>query len=272
MVYKMISCKSIIAKIIADLGLDENKIKISDWVEWIGEAVSKIGSISQKKHKVKVIPIKGYQCKLPCDLEQLDMVAYSDNGQIWQLTKKTTNGFGLSKKEQEYLSIYGQSLIIKEDLGKCENINNSDVPALFTQKVSSLQNNNNVEYDTKPGYLLFNTENGFAKISYYAEYTDDEGMPLIPDLASYSEAIYWYVVMKLLYIEYFTGRKPQHLYYDAKRSWNFYRQQAYAESLMPNTNEIENIKNTWHTLVPEFDESATFFNNLGNEQIIYNHN
>ena len=115
MIYKMVTSKSIIAKVIADLGLDEDKIKISDISEWIGEAVSKIGSVSQKKHKVKVIPIKGYQCKLPCDLEQLDMVAYSDNGQVWQLTKKTTNGFGLSKKEQEYGSLYGQSLIIKED-------------------------------------------------------------------------------------------------------------------------------------------------------------
>ena len=119
---------------------------------------------------------------------------------------------------------------------------------------------------------LTNVAEGYIKLSYFAEYTDDEGMPMIPDLVSYSEAIYWYIAMKLLYIEYFTGRKPQHLYYDAKRSWNFYRNQAYAESLLPDTNEIENIKNTWHTLIPERDEIDTFFYNIGNEQQIYNPN
>jgi len=95
-------------------------------------------------------------------------------------------------------------------------------------------------------------------------------MPLIPDKPSYFEAIYWYVAMKLLYIEYFTGRKPQHIYYDAKRSWNFYRQQAYAECIMPNENELENIKNTWHTMVPELDSYRTYFSTTGDKQIIYN--
>src|SRR5574344_1132828 len=89
---------------------------------------------------------------------------------------------------------------------------------------------------------------------------------------AYFEAIYWYIAMKLLYIDYFTGRKPQHIYYDAKRSWNFYRQQAYAECLMPNENEIENIKNTWHTLMPELESYSTYFSTTGDKQNIYNWN
>ena len=98
-------------------------------------------------------------------------------------------------------------------------------------------------------------------------------MPLIPDIPSYFEAIYWYVVMKLLFIQYYRGDKPQYLYYDAQRSWNFYSRQAYAEAMMPsNDNEVENIKNTWNTLVPEVHAYDTFFDNTGNEQLIYNWN
>ncbi|MGM9532993.1 MAG: hypothetical protein ACI3VO_14230 [Intestinibacter sp.] len=41
----MISSKSIIAKVIADLDLKERDIKISDIKEWIGEAMEKIGSV-----------------------------------------------------------------------------------------------------------------------------------------------------------------------------------------------------------------------------------
>ena len=110
---------------------------------------------------------------------------------------------------------------------------------------------------------MSNVRNGYIKISYYGIYTDDEGMPMIPDEPSYFEALYWYVAMKLLYIEYFTGRKSQGLYYDAKSSWNFYRKQAYAEAMMPDQNDLINISKTWHTIVPEIDSYDTFLSTTG---------
>ncbi len=269
MVYKMITSKSVIAKVIADLGLEEDKIKISDIREWIGEAVSKIGSITQKKHKVVIIKLHDYQCKLPCDLDSIDMVAYSENKTTWSIMKKTTGAFSVCDKANPAIKVglYQQQSVI-EGACDCEPIKQKYSTVVSTSGIPA-----QAEYDIKPGYLISNVRDGFVKLSYYAEYVDEDSMPLIPDLPSYAEAIYWYVAMKLLYIEYFTGRKPQHLYYDAKRSWNFYRNQAYAESLMPGSaNEIENIKNTWHTLVPEVNEIDTFFYNTGNEQLIYNAN
>lgn len=265
----MITSKSIIAKVIADLGLEEDRIKISDIREWIGEAVQKIGSINQKIHKVVTLEIKGYQCKLPCDLESIDLVAYSTNKENWQIMKKTTSAFGVEDKTNAYSPAIKQELLGDKILEESES---TQLIGSYAMRVKSKIGPNRVEYNIKPGYIFTNVNEGFIKLSYFAEQTDEEGMPMIPDLASYSEAIYWYVAMKLLYIEYFTGRKPQHLYHDAKRSWNFYRQQAYAESLMPSTNEIENIKNTWHTLVPEMDSIDSFFYDMGDEQIIYNAN
>jgi hypothetical protein len=41
----MISSKAIIAKIIADLDLKEDEVKITDIREYIGEAMEKIGAI-----------------------------------------------------------------------------------------------------------------------------------------------------------------------------------------------------------------------------------
>lgn len=275
MVYKMVTSKSIIAKVIADLGLEEDKIKITDTREWIGEAMQKIGSVNQKHRKVVTLELKGYQCKLPCDLDSIDLVAYSTNKESWQVMKKTTGSFSVEDKVNANGQSYdlGQTNIVQEENG--DNIlaesGSAQLLGMYTQRVTSKQKNDIIQYDLKPGYIITNVKEGYIKLSYFAEYTDDEGMPLIPDLASYSEAIYWYIAMKLLYIEYFTGRKPQHLYYDAKRSWNFYRQQAYAESLMPDSNEIENIKNTWHTLVPERDSIDSFFYNMSDEQIIYRH-
>ena len=297
MIYKMITSKAVIAKIIADLALEEDKIKITDIKSWIGEAVNKIGSINQYDNKVTILQLVDYQAKLPCDLESINFVAYAsskDGG--WIPMKKATGAFSvydkLDKNNNCDRLIQDSALIpiIKNIFGldddrKALDILNKDQNV--RQTLSALVNeytfctpecnkstnfSNTVQYDIKPGYIFSNVKDGYIKLSYVAQFIDEDGMPLIPDNQSYFEAIYWYVAMKLLYIEYYTGRKPQHLYYDAKRSWNFYRQQAYAESLLPNQNELENIKNTWHTLIPEYNSYDTFFSTTGDEQKIYNWN
>jgi len=60
-------------------------------------------------------------------------------------------------------------------------------------------------YFIKPGWVVLNKPKGFVKLSYSAIATDDRGYPLIPDLASYQEAIYWYVMMKLNFPKFVNG-------------------------------------------------------------------
>jgi uncharacterized protein involved in exopolysaccharide biosynthesis len=74
---RIISSKSVIAKIIADLDLKEDQIKITDIREWIAEAILKIGAIQQYDHKVVVLPVVNHQVSLPCDLYKLGQVAFS---------------------------------------------------------------------------------------------------------------------------------------------------------------------------------------------------
>ena len=298
MIEKMITSKAVIAKVIADLGLEENDIKITDMKSWICEAVSKIGTINQLEQKVAILKLENYQCQLPSDLEKLQFVAFSFNSNSgWIPMKKSTGVFSVYDRIEGATSnpemlIQDSALIalvkslynISTDSAALVKLNSDPniritLSALINQYTVTSNNttkntnfSNTIQYDVKPGYIYSNVPDGYVKISYLAIYHDEEGLPLIPDKPSYFEAIYWYVAMKLLYIDYFTGRKPQHIYYDAKHSWNFYRQQAYAECLMPNENEIENIKNTWHTLMPELESYSTYFSTTGDAQKIYNQN
>jgi len=64
---------------------------------------------------------------------------------------------------------------------------------------------NKPEYFIKPGWIVANRDKGFIKLAYKAIATDERGYPLIPDLTSYQEAIYWYVVMKLSFPKYIKG-------------------------------------------------------------------
>lgn len=331
MINKLVSSKSVIAKIIADLDLDEDDMKISDISEWIGEAVLKIGAPTQLNHKVVILSLCNYQVKLPCDLEKIDFVAFSfwkKGG--WVPMKKSTGYFTVSDKvyrqdqeeqntdnsvpqetpENAFVTEDSLNYILTED-GQYIIMENDDILLSITSNNDLTINTDfddkemstklveqtvedtlrrlyqgriawrkhpfigtnfspTAQYELKPGYLYSNIPCGYIKLSYFANYTDEDGLPMIPDNPSYFEAIYWYVAMKLIYIDYFKGKKPQSLYYDAKRSYNFYRNQAYAEAMMPDQNDVMNISRTWHTLVPEIESYDTFLSTTGDEQIIRN--
>lgn len=297
---KLVSSKAVIAKVIADLDLKEDEIKITDVREWIGEAMEKIGAIQQLEHKVENIPVIGYQAKLPCDLYRLNQVAFSfENSCGWLPMRKVTNSFGVYTKcdkcdpnmiigdnaliplvknlynlidDRSALDIINSDPNVKKTLSAL--VNQYTIPSvngrLIVGNPASL--NGSLQYSTKPGYITVNVPCGWVKISYHAIITDEDSMPMIPDNPSYFEAIFWYVAMKLSYPKYLKGQLSQNIYYDMKNSWNFYRRQAYAEAMMPGVDEIESIKNDWHKLYTEFDDHDTFFATTGDEQIIYNQN
>lgn len=297
MIYKMVTSKSVIAKVIADLALEENEILISDIKNWIGESMMQIGSVNQLEHKVVVQPLKGYQCKLPCDMERINSVAYSTcSGGGWIPMKKSTGTFSVYDKKKGCsdcnMIVHDDTLIpiIKNIHNLVDNKAALDILNRDTntrQTLSCLINNYTVcskngvhaagtnfsyrpQYDLKKGYLFSNVPEGYVKISYHAIITDEEGMPMIPDVQSYHEACFWYCAMKLLYIKYVKGEVNRQLWIDAKTSWNFYRRQAYSESLLPNQNDMSGIEKTWNRLVPELNADSTFLSTISDPEQIYN--
>lgn len=299
---KLVSSKAILAKIIADLDLKEDEIRITDISEWIGEAMEKIGAIQQLEHKTENIPVKDYQAKLPCDLYRLNQVAFSfSNSCGWLPMRKVTNSFGIYKKcnkdncetkmliqdeallplvknlynlvdDREALDMINSDSNIKNTLSAL--VNQYTIPSVNGKLIPGNPSvmNSTLQYSTKPGYITVNVPCGWVKISYHAIITDEDSMPMIPDNPAYFEAIFWYVAMKMSYPKYLKGQMSQNIYYDMKNSWNFYRRQAYAEAMMPGVDELESIKNDWHKLYPEFDDHNTFFESTGDEQILYNQN
>lgn len=95
---------------------------------------------------------------------------------------------------------------------------------------------------------------------------------MMPDVQSYFEACFWYCAQKILYIKYIKGEVHRQLWIDAKNSYNFYRKQAYAESLMPNQDELSGIEKTWNRLIPELNSDRTFMSTISDPERIYNQN
>lgn len=301
----LISSKTVIAKVIADLQLNEEDLPISDFKEYIYEAMQKIGAIQQYEHKVVILPVVQHQVKLPCDLYRLGQVAFSfGNDGGWLPMRKSTSSFGVFHDR----GVGKAEMIVKDNamIPLVKNMFNliTDEQALaklnedtqLRKTLSILLNqytvgsvnghyynpsgahkdstmfSNELQYTVKPGYINVNIPDGFVKISYSAIYSDEDGMPLIPNLESYKEAILWYITMKYFYPKYLKGDIDREQYRGMRQSWNFYRKQAYAEATMPSIDDMESIKNIWNKLYPEIDDHDTFFSTTGDEQQLYNQN
>lgn len=301
---RMISSNTVIAKVIADLQLQESDIRITDMREWCMEAILKIGAIQQYEHKVAILPIECHQVALPCDLYKLGQVAFSFcNGGGWLPMRKATSSFGVFhdrecsnepcmlipdttmfplvknmfnlNTDREALDKLNEDTNLRQTLSILLNqwtvgtVNGKFVPGVVDHRDGTMFSNE-LQYTTKPGYINTCMPRGFVKISYYAIYTDEDSMPMIPDLESYKEAIYWYVTMKLMYPKKLKGQISQGDYYDIRNSYNFYRKQAYAEAMMPTVDDLTTISNIYNKLYPEINDQDTFFSTSGDEQNIYN--
>ena len=263
MIYNNTSVKRVIAKVLTDLDLREETHRISDMIEWSGEALEKIGAFPSLETKITgkggtpFLELADYQVALPTDLHNIIQVAYStlEGGPFYPM-RMSTGSFD-SKR----------TLTVKNDDG-AGNIT-------YTEEDENIGVTNfsyDYTYFLKPGYLVSSEKEGYIMLSYNAIPTDDDGYPLIPDNIGFIDAIYWYIVMKLYYPMWKIGKIRDAVYYDARRSWNFYCKQAYGNAMMPDSGQLEALKNSWLRLVPEINEQKGFFSTLGQEQRIYNKN
>ena len=296
MIYKYTKCESVIAKIMADLDSSEVRQRIEDIREWIFEAVDKIGAPMQYVIResgadgTPIFKIENYQIPMPADLTVLDCVAYSKNENgPWQPMSTSTGLFRnhqVYQKQEEYvLPSDPNNLAIDRQECKpeheCMKYKYPTTQAQFAtvngMKYLANRINEKPEYFIKPGWIVTNMKDGYIKLQYKAIAVDERGYPLIPDLSSYQEAVYWYVVMKINFSKYLKGKlggkgvnNNGAVYSYLQQQWNFYRNQAYAEAMMPTADDMQNIKRDWNKLIPDWDGDETFFNNIGKQQSLYN--
>lgn len=302
MIYKLTSVKRVISKVFTDLDLKEGDHRLSDMLEWAGEALSKIGGFPTFANKVMgkdglpLLEIVNYQAALPNDFYSLIQVAYSGstNGPFYPMrygtgsfdhgTPEINEGSVLDTTTGSDIAVLAMNLYNLNYADALAMINYDPIvraklnalmlpsPSPNAPTADTMSYTNDVTYVIVPGYIKTNVSTGYLTLAYQAIPTDDEGYPLIPDDVSFEEAIYWYINMKLTYPDWKMGRVRDAVYYDTRNSWNFYRKQAYATAMMPNIDQMESIKNAWLRLVPEINEHSNSFSTLGERQIIYNQN
>ena len=306
MIYKNVSVKNVIAKVFADLDLQEGTHKISDMITWAGEAIERIGAFPSFVTKVTgmdgspLLVLSNYQSQLPADFYRLIQVEYSSStsGPFYpmrsgtgsfdgynELTSSTDSNIVPTASNSDIttlcMSLYNLSyedavIKLNSDQDTKDKLTAMITTTTYGPKTSNndggINNTDDYTYIVIGNYIKTNIKDGYLLISYQAIPTDSNGYPLVPDDASYLEALYWYIVMKLTYPDWRAGRVRDQVYFDARRSWNYYSKQAYGNAIMPTRDQMESIKNTWLRLIPNIHEHDSAFSTLGQRQIVYNSN
>jgi hypothetical protein len=229
MIYDYTSSKAIIAKTFRDLKIQRNDW-IKDAVEWIGEALQAINAAPQFEDKARVIKTQSHRAPLPRDLYRLKEVRYG-----------LENSNKTEKPDRDAFSIvlqYGDS---------------SNHPSLVEESKNVDKGANQAEetFILDSHYIKTSFEEDWILVTYLGFALDDDNFPMVPDNYSYKQALYWYIVMKLM-----EGGKdhPAGLGWgDAEQRWLKYCTQARNQANMPDESKYEQFFESWVTMVPHLN-------------------
>ena len=285
-VYKLISSKTIIRKIMRDLNPSDYNW-IDDSIEWMGEALEHIGASPQLEKKVCALTVADYTTCLPADLYYINMVGVNTfvgsavsnelkeiNTRIDEI--KTILDGGEPCKTIEInteLRKLNSRLVILDSMywSDPKQISplayaTSEFPnALHCDKCVNMNAESNETYFINAGKIKTSFKTGTLCLSYTAFPTDEDCYPLVPDEISFKEAMFWYVYKKLLLRN--PNFKPNGIDYAmAEGQWKYYVGQARNAANYPDIDRMESFLNQWVRLIPNISNHDEWFNDLNTRE------
>jgi len=112
-------------------------------------------------------------------------------------------------------------------------------------------------YVLNPDYIHVSYETGYISISYLGFPLDANGYPLVPDDISYKEAMFWYILKKLMMRGWV---HPGGFNYQfAEANWQRYCTQARNAANMPDIGQYDQFLRSWRRLVMPPTSREQFF-------------
>lgn len=229
MINQFKSGKAVISKVFRDLRLQETDW-VTDGVEWMGEALQAIGAYTQLVRKVEIVKTTSHKATLPTDLYLIDQIRYG-----YYNTDSTTD-----PKLEDFTKIMPYE-------------SNSLHPAL----IDEYNDHKGAEWTEETffiqeGYINTSFEADWIAIIYRAINVDNDGFPMVPDHYSFDQALYWFIVMKLL--EGGMRHPSPRITWDVAESrWLKYCTQARTKAMMPDEAKYEEFARSWVNLIPNLN-------------------
>ena len=290
---KLISLERVIASLYRDLNTTD-ELSENDIVEWAGEALEQIGAYPQYEEAIEYLDVEGHKAMLPCGLHQIVQIAYKTTPsgsagcaiKIEQSDGSTvcnSSSCGCSDTEvcsttddtvvttaQQLIDYHLQYRFVKTD-AYYQNYkpmslatgNFSAAKAIHCENCINISSTCDEEYSINHPYITTSFQKGHLCLAYIRQPLDDRGWPMIPDEVSYVEAIKRYVVYKLKYGDFLTGKVHPNIYTKLEQDWHWYCSQARNKMNMPNSiDKLQNLTNQWNRLIPNKNRYYGFFGNM----------
>lgn len=275
MSYTSTSVKEIAGRIIRNL---DNKLPASyvDYFwEWLGEAVEELrtpftlDTKSTPNHDCEGAFITyNHVVKLPCGL--MEILSVED--EFGNRLHRTGAQLDIVKPSTSRSVVDQRGSRVTDFLTNVEVIGTGSaagpsVPWDGSNLFKDNQSTTTAAYNLKMDYLQTTEESMFVKIHYTGLPVDEEGYPLIPNQTEYKEALYWYVLKKLIASGFQHPVIPatlQGIEYCEKK-YETYAGRALGEIKMPDQDRMNKLYNSTVRLIPPTHFHDDFFQ--GSEQI-----
>jgi len=284
MIDKLTSINVVINKIIRDLGLENEEIPFHNYVEWIAEALEHIGSYAQFTEKETVLTVENYVAIFPCDYHNLIQLKYPTSlkccavsGYKPAVVARALDSLNLrDDKNQPVITpeafrivqmaggYKGNPYKIQDNLRSNEGL----MSEMSVDTDISITENN---YSVQHGHVRTAFQDGFIVMKYLAMPMDCDGFPLIPDEVSFMEALFWKVCEKLrMRGKMFSAPEMNDLHF-LKSEWRTYCMQARGKANMPDLETLDQLAQSWNTLIKNYNEfGQDFATNGRTETLNYN--
>ena len=285
MIYKSISVKNILGRVIRNL---DNKLPahyLDYMLEWIPEAMEELqtpfalitkstGDLGDPDELIT----KQHVAKLPCGL--VHIIAVED--EYGNRVREGRDVTDITSPTHRYVSDGQGSLSgarttnFQKDVRDTRGVDpatsapGASIPwdgSDIVQK-DNIINNNVPFYKIQMDHIQTSPEEMYLKIHYKSLPVDAEGYPLVPDVTEYKEALYWYVMEKLIG----SGFKHPVLPHDMRgmeychEKYEFYAGRALGKIKMPTQDRMAKLRDGFaQRMVPPnhfYDDFGT-----GGEQV-----
>jgi hypothetical protein len=215
----LVSIKAIIERVYRRLGVNED-LPEDDMIEWVGEALLRIGAYSQFKPKVTTLQVNCSKVEVPCDFYKLIEITYS--------TYTNCVKVPLPWKNESFTSDY-----FCDD---CE--------------IAVWRSYNDEYFMINDSYIYTSFDKGELCVAYLAIPTDADGYPMVPDEELVIDACAKYVIYQLDYREFRKGAITDKVFQHSEREWHWGVGAARGALNMPNTQQLESLRNVLQRLIP----------------------
>jgi len=201
-----------------------NEINLGDAVEWVGDAINRLGSNSLYAMSICEIPIINCKGVLPSNFKDIEAI------------RDTKTGLGLNETHNKFPSSQSE----------------------HTDIINSL------EYDIKDKIIYVEFETGTIEILFKGYKLDNDGLPQVPDMQRVIDYIYWNIAYKIAYPLWAMGKMSDKVYTHIHQQKLFHGAAARLKLKIPDKKQMQTIVNQSMQIVPNQQLYQDNFVNIRN--------